>query len=168
MSVAEPLHTPLSLRAATPDDAALILALTLAAYEEYRGRLVPPSGVFEETLAEVESAIALGGAVVASRDGAACGCGRYEVASDGSHLYFDRLAVPPPFRRSSVASAIVRWFEARAAELGLPEVRLGVRLALPGNIALYRGLGYAIDGYEDRPDYGRVAAWMRKRLPGPV
>ena len=154
----------LKLRAATPADAELIFALTLAAYEEYRGRLAPPSGVFEETLADVRLAIDLGGAVIATLDGEPCGCGRYEIAVDGSHLYFDRLSVPPRYRRRGVASAIVRWFEAHARELGIPEVRLGVRLALPGNIALYRGLGYTVDGYEDRPLEGRTSAWMHKRL----
>ena len=154
----------LTFREAMPADAQLIFDLTLAAYEEYRGRLVPESGVFEETLADVDEAISHDGAVIAYLDGEPAGCGRYEIAADRSHLYFDRLSVPPPYRRRGVASAIVRWFEQRAAALDLPEMRLGVRLALPGNIALYSGLGYVIDGYEDRPEYGRVSAWMRRRL----
>ncbi len=45
----------LALRAATAADAALVLTLTLAAYEEYRGVLVPESGVFGETLETVRS-----------------------------------------------------------------------------------------------------------------
>ena len=154
----------LTFREAEPIDAQLIFDLTLAAYEEYRGRLVPESGVFEESLLDVQYAIGHDGAVIAYLDDEVAGCGRYEIAADRSHLYFDRLAVPPAFRRRGIASAIVRWFEGRAAELGVPEVRLGVRLALPGNIALYSGLGYEIDGYEDRPEYGRVSAWMRRRL----
>src|SRR5579883_2582416 len=127
----------LTFREATPADAPLIFALTLAAYEEYRGRLVPESGVFEESLADVEEAIRHDGAVIAYLGDQPAGCGRYEIAADRSHLYFDRLSVPPAYRRRGVASAIVRWFERRAAAEGLPEVRLGVRLALPGNIALY-------------------------------
>lgn len=43
------------LRVATPADAPLILALTLAAYEEYRDVLVPESGVFRETIEQVRS-----------------------------------------------------------------------------------------------------------------
>jgi GNAT superfamily N-acetyltransferase len=156
--------TLLAFREATLRDAPLVFALTLAAYEEYRGRLTPESGVFEETLADVEHAILHDGAVIAYLDDEAAGCGRYEIAADRSHLYFDRLAVPPAYRRRGVASAIVRWFEQRARDLELPEVRLGVRLALPGNIALYSGLGYEVDGYEDRPGYGRISAWMRHRL----
>ncbi len=38
------------LRPATADDAPLVLALTLEAYEEYRHALVPESGVFHETV----------------------------------------------------------------------------------------------------------------------
>jgi ribosomal protein S18 acetylase RimI-like enzyme len=56
------------------------------------------------------------------------------------------------------------WFEQRAAALGVPEVRLGVRLNLPRNIALYERVGYEIFDYEFRPGYGRVSAWMRKKV----
>ncbi len=45
----------LALRVAIAADAALVLALSLAAYEEYRGVLVPESGVFGETLDTVRS-----------------------------------------------------------------------------------------------------------------
>jgi GNAT superfamily N-acetyltransferase len=156
--------TGLRITEATLADARLIFELTLAAWEEYRGRLDPPSGVFGETVADVEAAIAHGGAVVAYLDGEAAGCSRYEIAEDGAYLYFGTLAVLPRFRRRGIASALVRWLEQRAAELGLTEVRLRARLALPHNIALYTGLGYEIFDYEERPGYGRVSAEMRKRL----
>jgi ribosomal protein S18 acetylase RimI-like enzyme len=155
----------LRITEATLADARLIFELTLAAWEEYRGRLEPPSGVFGETVADVEAAIAHGGAVVAYLDGEAAGCCRYVAPEGTGYLYFGTLAVVPRFRRGGIASALVRWLEQRAAERGLPEVRLGVRLALPGNIALYTGLGYEIFDYDERPGFGRVTATMRKRLP---
>jgi GNAT superfamily N-acetyltransferase len=43
------------LRQATAEDAPLVLALTLQAYEEYRHVLVPESGVFDETVEVVEA-----------------------------------------------------------------------------------------------------------------
>ena len=89
------------LRAATPADAPLVLALTLAAYEEYRGVLVPESGVFRETVEQVRrhlegradvrgpapgaagpAAPAHSGGVIASVDGEAVGCARWSVQSD--------------------------------------------------------------------------------------
>lgn len=86
----------LALRPASPDDAPLVVALTLAAYEEYRGVLVPESGVFHETLGEVRTLLegragvawvgdagtpapASSGAVIASIGGTAVGCARWSV-----------------------------------------------------------------------------------------
>ncbi len=89
----------LELRQATPADAPLVLALTLAAYEEYRGVLVPESGVFAETVAGVRRHLrgdagrsrATGGdgepasgAVLAFLDGQAAGCARWSVQRDES------------------------------------------------------------------------------------
>lgn len=154
----------LSLRPASDGDLELIVRLTLAAYEEYRETLVPPSGVFTETLDEVREELSRGGAVIALLGGEPIGCGRWKVDREHTHLYFGRLSVLPAYRQRGVAARIIGWFEERARELGLPEVRLGVRLALPRNIDLYTRLGYEVYGYEDRPDYGRVSAEMHKLL----
>jgi len=71
------------LRPATAEDAPLVLALTLEAYEEYRHTLVPGSGVFDETVEVVGAQ--LGGTegmgVQAGQRGAAV---RWAV-SDGGH-----------------------------------------------------------------------------------
>jgi ribosomal protein S18 acetylase RimI-like enzyme len=182
-----------SLRAATPADAALVLALTLAAYEEYRGALVPESGVFGETLALVRSqiagrppaagrsrgeavghALAASGAVVASVGGVAVGCARWAIRTDEApgapaYLYVGRVAVVPEQRRRGIASALMAWCEDLATRRGLREVRLGVRLSLPRNEALYRRLGYRPTGaLESREGYGPIAAWMSKRIDRPA
>ena len=72
-----------------------------------------------------------------------------------------RVAVVPAYRGRGIAGAMMAWCERLAAERGLPEVQLGARLSLPGNIALYTHLGYEIHDYEVREGFGRVAAWMR-------
>ncbi len=154
----------LLLREAAPDDAPLIYELTLAAYEEYRHTLVPPSGVFDESLDEVRRELECGGGVVAAIAGEPVGCARYEVDPAGAFLYFGRLAVLPAFRRRGIAARIVRWLEARALSLGVPEVRLGARLSLPGNIRLYEHLGYETYDQEERAAFGAVSAEMRRRL----
>jgi len=154
----------ITLRAAQPPDAPLLYRLMLAAYEEYRDTLVPASGAFDETVADVRRAIEDGGAVLVYVDGEAAGCGRFEWAADRSSIEVGRLAVLPAYRGRGLATQMLRWFEERAAALGVPEVLLGVRLNLPRNITLYERAGYQIFDYEERPGYGRVAAWMRKRV----
>lgn len=152
----------LRLRDATPVDAALVERLTLAAYAEYRGVLVPESGVFSESLEEIRDELARDGGVIVEQDGEPVACARFAVAADRSHLYIGRLAVLPGIRRRGVARAMLLWLEDRARTLALPEVQLGVRLALQSNIRLYESAGYVVVGYEDRPEFGRISAWMRK------
>lgn len=154
----------LLLREATPDEAPRIFQLTLAAYEEYRHTLVPPSGVFRESLEEVRQELEQAGGVIATLDGEPVGCARYTVDPAGAFLYFGRLAVLPAYRRRGIAARIVRWLEQRALALGLPEVRLGARLSLPGNIRLYTRLGYETYDHEERAAFGIVSAEMRHRL----
>ena len=215
----------LALRAATAADAALVLTLTLAAYEEYRGVLVPESGVFGETLETVRSHLeggveprdphpdarsagtrptakrgatdptatrptakrgatdpavpARSGAVIASVDGEAVGCARWAERPDDAatgaeqrddwaqslraYLYVGRVSVLPAFRGRGVATALMAWCEQLALDRGLHEVRLGVRLGLVRNEALYRRLGYRPTGLlEERAGYGPIARWMAK------
>ncbi|HZQ38072.1 MAG TPA: GNAT family N-acetyltransferase [Dehalococcoidia bacterium] len=154
----------LELREASPDDAPLVFSLTLAAYAEYRHTLVPPSGVFSESLEDVRRELEHGGGLIATLAGEAVGCARYEVDPAGGFLYFGRLSVLPAARRRGIAAAIVRGLEARARALGLPEVRLGVRLSLPHNIRLYTKLGYETYDHEERAVFGVVSAEMRRRL----
>ncbi|MGD9895051.1 MAG: GNAT family N-acetyltransferase [Dehalococcoidia bacterium] len=154
----------LALRAATTDDAALLHRLMLAAYEEYRGTLVPASGAFDETVEDVRRAVVEGGGVVVVLDGTPVGCGRFDVDPDRAFIEVGRLSVLPAHRGRGIATRMLTWFEERAARMAIPEVRLGVRLSLPRNIALYERAGYVTYEYEYRPGFGRVAAWMRKDI----
>jgi GNAT superfamily N-acetyltransferase len=152
----------LTLRAATAADAPLLHKLMLAAYEEYRNTLVPASGAFEESVEDVRRAIVEGGGVIVLLDGEPVGCGRYDIDPERAFIEVGRLSVLPSFRSRGIATRMLVWFEEHAVVLAVPEVRLGVRLNLPRNIALYERAGYSIYDYEHRPGYGRVAAWMRK------
>jgi GNAT superfamily N-acetyltransferase len=162
--MSDALAPAITLHEATPEDAALFQRLMLAAYEEYRDWLVPASGAFTESLEDVRQAIVEGGAVIVRLDGEPVACGRFEWAPDRSFIEVGRLSVLPAYRGRGLAVRMLAWFEARAATLGVPTVVLGVRLALPRNIALYERAGYEVYDYEDRPDYGRVSVWMRKNV----
>jgi ribosomal protein S18 acetylase RimI-like enzyme len=114
----------------------------LAAFAEYRDVLQPPSSSHAETVAEVEDAIATHGAVLAWEDGIAAGAARFEW--HGDHVYVRRVAVLPAYRRRGIASAMMRYLEDMAREKGVQRVRVGVRMSLPTNLALYEALGYRL------------------------
>ncbi|HEV3163420.1 MAG TPA: GNAT family N-acetyltransferase [Isosphaeraceae bacterium] len=98
----------LQLREAKPTDAEVLVHLVHEAFEQYRGRLVPPSGAHHETADNVGSRIQIGllGAVLALADGQAVGCVFYEDADD--HLVLSRLAVRPEQRRQGLAGRCSR------------------------------------------------------------
>jgi GNAT superfamily N-acetyltransferase len=128
------------LREATEADAATFAALVREAFEEYRGRLDPPSGAHAETPESVRDRLRSAGALLALAADGPAGCVFYETAAE--HLYLLRLAVRPAYRRRGLARVLIEQVEARARELGRPRVRLGVRIALAGQRAYYERLGY--------------------------
>lgn len=118
----------------------LVLRLAIEAFAEFRETLVPPPGILNETVADVAAYIERGGAVIAWDGEVAVGAARFHPEPD--HLYIGRVSVPPAYRRRGIATAIMLFLEQHARTLGLPETRVEVRQALPGNIALYESLGY--------------------------
>jgi GNAT superfamily N-acetyltransferase len=130
----------LALREATDDDVPTLVALLMAAVEEYRDQLDPPSGAHSESIEKVRGVLQTAGAALAYIGEATAGCVFY--APVGGNIDLFRLAVLPAYRRRGVGQALVAYVEARALALGVPRVRLGVRIALPGNRAYYERMGY--------------------------
>ena len=142
--------------------------LRYSARRQYEAVAVPPFTLFfhpTDALPYFNYAIpdlATGGAL-ARLDGLAVGCLRFEAAA--GHLHVRRVAVEPSRQGRGVGRALMAWAEAEARRRGLREVTLGVRLALPSNVALYRHLGYRPVSRHAHPGYDRPT-WlsMRKRL----
>ena len=121
-------------------DAALVHALTQAAYEEY-GRDPGTSTALKETWEAVAAQLAGGAEAVAlERDGKPLACVRF--VAEGDALYFHRLSVHPDYRRQGLASKLIGYLEDEAKWRGLKRLTCSVRLAMDGNVALYEKLGF--------------------------
>jgi ribosomal protein S18 acetylase RimI-like enzyme len=146
-----------------PEGAEVVHRLTQAAFAS-QGELDPPSGAGHETVNEVRTDLAAGGGAIATLAGHPAGCLRFAV-SDG-HMHVRRVAVEPELQRHGIGRALMRWAEEAAERRGLGEVTIGVRLALPGNLAFFRRLGYEVTGEHAHPGYDRPT-WvaLRRRLP---
>lgn len=131
------------------EDAPLVLVIMQDAYAEYIGVLQPASGAHGETVADVERAMAAGGAVIAWEGDVAVGTCRFEYRPDC--LYVGRVAVLPDHRGRGVASEMMRHMEQIARDAGLSAVKVGVRMSLPRNLSLYRRLGYRLVDVQDHP-----------------
>lgn len=120
-----------------PEQAGAVHALTRLAFESLPP-LDPPSGVFRESAAEVAAALSPG--VAAFRYRHLVGSLRVSVR-DGA-VWLGRVAVHPAEQGQGVGSALAEWTHGWARARGYHEVRLGVRNALPGNLAFWQRRGY--------------------------
>jgi GNAT superfamily N-acetyltransferase len=144
--------TDIRLRAATEADISIIVALIHAAFSEYDGVLEPPSGAHKENAQNIREKLATEHAVLAQLGDQTLACVFYR--DEGKYMYFGRLAVLPAYRGRGIAGVLISYVEARARELGLPSVRLGVRVALPQLRVRYERLGYRV--IEERRHAGYV------------
>ena len=155
----------LVLRTATAADAGLLARTIAAAFEQYRGKLVPESGAFRETAEAIAAELAKGaGAIIAERSGATLGC--VMIQEMEGDLYFGRLSVVPGARGTGLARCLVAAVEAEARRRGLSGVRLGVRVVLTENQRLFSQLGYREASREAHPGFDYpTSVNMRKALP---
>jgi len=139
----------LRIRGAGLDEATRVMEIMRLAFEEYRGKLHPESGALGETLDDVRSGIASGGAFLAFVDEALAGCARYRVFAD--HVYGERIGVLPAFRGRGIAAALTIAIESSARDHGILQVQVRVRASIPSNLKLYQKLGYRVLGREPYP-----------------
>lgn len=150
------------VRAATIEEAELVHAIMLSAFEEYRGVLDPPSGALTETVANVRDEMAKGGALLAIVCGEPAGSARYALMSD--HIYFGRLAVLPTMRQRGVARAILCAMDQIAKNLGSREIRLATREVLGSNLRLYESAGYKVVARSLHPKSDAMVVEMAKAV----
>lgn len=159
-------HPDITTRPATTADAALVHALTQAAFATLAGRIEPPSSAHRETMADVAEALAGGGGGIATVEGAAVGSVRFRPEPD--HLYVGRVAVDPAQRGRGVARALMAFAERETARLGLPETRVQVRRSLTGNVAMFERLGYRVVDEQPHPNNPAASVLTLAKAVGPV
>jgi predicted N-acetyltransferase YhbS len=130
------------VREANLADIPLLTRLILEAFEEYRGKIDPPSGAHDETEASVRKKLAQGGGLIAEIDGHAGGAVLYYPQE--SYMYLGRLAVLNRYRHIGVGRLLVQGVEAKAQRAGYNRVQLTVLVALPGNRTFFESLGYTV------------------------
>jgi ribosomal protein S18 acetylase RimI-like enzyme len=139
------------LRAAARADANVLLEAMRRAFAEYRGVLVPESSVFVETESLIAEKLAAGGGFLALEGENPVGCIIAE-EKDGRG-YLGRLAVDPTLRRRGLAGRLMSAGEGFARARGLRIAEVQVRIALTGNIALFRSLGYRETARRSHPGF---------------
>ncbi|SRR6266550_5360392 len=102
----------------------------------------PPSSVLKETAADFAARVRDETCFIIEADGKLVGS--IFCAMNGDALYVGRLAVAPAYRRRGVANALMDAAKAEARRLGAKRITLGARIALPGNVALFRRHGFMI------------------------
>jgi len=127
------------------------------AYDHY----VPRIGLRPAPMdADYEAIVRAGRAWVAETEGAVAGVLVLEALED--HLLIENVAVDPHLQGRGVGRALLAFAEARAAELGLPELRLYTHVKMTENQALYARLGYR--EVERRAEKGFARVFMSKRI----
>jgi ribosomal protein S18 acetylase RimI-like enzyme len=143
------------IRPAVGADVAAVKSVTDAAYEPYIARI----GVVPVPMEADHAANVAAGRVFVTGEPV---IGLVVVEAYEDHLFLDSIAVHPDAHGKGVGRRLLEFVDARARELGLPEVRLYTNAMMWENQKIYPKYGYEVverrvDGPYDRIHY-------RKRL----
>lgn len=157
-------ESTLRISVAVPAQAEAIYQVLQRAFAE-QATLNPPTGVTGESPTNIAAAIDSGQTIVALLDGEVVGTVRYNLLPDS--LYLGRLGVLPEHRRSGVGTALVEWCQQVLAPAeGRRAIDVEVRAALPGNVSLFRGLGFTeIGSYAHPRNPKATVRKLRWRVP---
>ncbi|MDE7404535.1 MAG: ribosomal protein S18-alanine N-acetyltransferase [Lachnospiraceae bacterium] len=100
---------------------------------------------------------------VAEVDGEIAGCcGIRNIAGEGE---ITNVVVAPPYRKKGIALKMMEYMLERAAEVGIGDCTLEVRVSNQPAIRLYERLGFKGEGirphFYDKPDEDALIMWKR-------
>jgi predicted N-acetyltransferase YhbS len=146
-----------TVRRATPGEAATLHALAREAYQRY----VPRMGREPAPMsADYAAAVRDGQAWVAVDQGEVIGLAVLIARPD--HLLLENLAVRPSWQGRGVGSRLLALAEDEGRRLGLTEIRLYTNVAMTENLAYYPRHGYAETHRAEQGGFRRV--FFRKHL----
>ncbi len=129
----------------SPDRLDDILALVHSAFAGFE----PPSGVLNETVADV-AARQRNGLVLVAQAGSDF-VGSMFCETKGDAFYLTRMATAPAWRKSGIGRALLQAAHDEARRLGLKRLTLRVRVTLPGNLAYFKRAGFVETGTGQDP-----------------
>lgn len=142
---------------ATPADAPAVRQLVREAYAKWVpifGREpMPMQADYDVAVREHEVDLAYIGGTLAAI---------IEVIVHPDHLFVENVAVAPGHQGRGLGRMLMAHAEARARDLGLPQLRLLTGQVMEGNIRLYQSIGFQIDRTE--PFKGGFTVYMSKDL----
>lgn len=153
-----------AIRRAVAADVPAVRAVTDAAYRPYVARIgVVPQPMEADHAADVaEGKVFVTGHPGEPGAGAVGVVGLVVLEAFAGHLHLASVAVHPDAHGKGVGGRLLRFVDARARALGLPEVRLYTNALMRENQEIYPKYGYEAVAREVDGPYDRVH--YRKRL----
>jgi GNAT superfamily N-acetyltransferase len=135
------VNTLPTLRAATPDDAALISRITR---EAWAGRVDPTSSAHREPIEQIAAELAEGGGFVLRVGDDVAGSVRYSPVDGERAWEVRRMGVLPRWRGKGYALAMMNAVIAQARRGGIFDLRLAVRHDQRRVIEVYSEMGFVL------------------------
>ena len=146
-----------NIRQAEPGDAVEVRDLVRASYARYVGRIgKQPAPMLEDYAALIRA----GEVWVLAEGGEVLGVLVIRPAED--HMFVDNVAVAPGHQGRGLGRELAAFAEEKAAEHGMPEIRLYTNEKMHENLDIYARLGFEETGRGLDGGYRRV--FMRRRL----
>lgn len=158
------LETPVEIRVAGPDDAAVIARISREAYAEFAGRVHPPFRALQATPEQVRQEMHKHRFVYGLALWAGQPVGHLRCRVRDGHMHISRLAVLPSHRGLGIGRALMNWAEQEAHRLGVLHLRGEVRSALLPFLRYYKALGYQPSGTRALAGVPACLTVIEKRL----